>query len=112
MGEGPGMFPLGPLLLFASKQQRALPAKETVVVGSFPHCGGGALSPDGDVGLDALDNGHVKMAEVLHLVLHLTAGVAFALTLLLTEAPRLALLAHLLLAAQLRERRLLLASQG
>ena len=52
------------------------------------------------------DNSHVKMAEVLHLVLHLTAGVAFALTLLLAEAPRLALLAHLLLAVQLRERRL------
>ena len=81
-------------------------------VRSFRPCDGGALSLDGDVGLDALDNSHVKMAEVLHLLLHLTAGVAFALTLPLAEAPLLALLAHLLLAVQLRERRSLLASQG
>ena len=70
-----------------------------------------ALSLDSDVGLDALDNSHVKMAEVLHL-LHLTADVAFGSTLLLAEAALLALLAHLLLAVQLRERRSLLASQG
>src|SRR4051812_14513774 len=72
----------------------------------------GALPLDGDVGLDARDNSHVEVTEVLDLVLGLNAGVALALTLLLADAPRLALLAHLRLAVQLCERRLLFPSQG
>src|SRR3954453_4763468 len=72
----------------------------------------GALPLDGDVGLDARDNIHVEVTEVLDFVLDLNAGVALALTLLLAEGPRVALLAHLRLAVQLRERRLLFASQG
>jgi len=82
------------------------------MVGFLRHGDGGALPLDDDVGHNALDDVDVKVAEVLHLVLRVTAGVAFAETLLLAEAPRLALLAHLLLAGELRERRLLLASQG
>src|SRR4051794_12856464 len=70
------------------------------------------LPLDGDVGLDARDNSDVEVTEVLDFVLDLNAGVALALTLLLAEAPRLALLAHLRLAVQLCERRLLFASQG
>src|SRR3954465_11878386 len=79
--------------------------------GSGGRCDG-ALPLDGDVGLDARDNIHVEVAEVLDLVLDLNAGFALALTLLLAEVPRLALLAHLRLAVQLCERRLLFASQG
>jgi hypothetical protein len=72
----------------------------------------GALPLDGDGGLDARDNSYVEVTEVLDLVPDLNAGVALALTLLLADAPRLALLAHLRLAVQLCERRLLFASQG
>jgi hypothetical protein len=72
----------------------------------------GALPLDGGVGLDALDDSHVEVTEVLDLVLGLDAGVALALTLLFADAPLLALLAHLRLAVQLRERRLVSASQG
>ena len=42
----------------------------------------GALPLDGGVGLDALDDSHVEVTEVLDLVLGLDAGVALALTLL------------------------------
>src|SRR3954463_6751707 len=70
------------------------------------------LTLDGDVGLDALDNGHVQVTEVLHLVPDSAAGVALALTILLADALRLALFAHFRLAVQLCERRLLSASQG
>jgi hypothetical protein len=45
-------------------------------------------------------------------MLRVAARVGLALTLLLAEAPRLALLAHLRLAIELCERRLLLPSQG
>src|SRR3954468_15466828 len=84
-----------------------------VVVGSVSAMAvDGALPLDGDVGLDARDNSHVEVTEVLDLVLDLNAGVALALTLLLADAPRLALLAHLRLAVQLCERRLLFASHG
>jgi hypothetical protein len=72
----------------------------------------GALPLDGGVGLDALYDSHVEVTEVLDLVLGLDAGVALALTLLFADAPLLALLAHLRLAVQLRERRLVSASQG
>ena len=72
----------------------------------------GALRLDVDVGLDALDKRHVEVAEVLHLLLRRAAGVALALTMLLAHGPRLALFAHLRLAVQLCECRLLLASQG
>src|SRR5947209_11337585 len=71
----------------------------------------GALPLDGDVGLDARDDSHVEVTEVLDLVLDLDAGVAVALTLRLAEAPGVPLLAHLRLAVQLCERRLLFASQ-
>jgi hypothetical protein len=74
--------------------------------------GDGALTLDGDVGLDALDDSHVEVTEVLHLVLDFAAGVALALTILLADALRLALFAHLRLAVQLCERRLLFSSQG
>ena len=80
----------------ASGQHRALPANETVVVGSFRHWTAEQLSPDGDVGLDALDNSTSRWLRSSTWCCDLTAGVAFASTLLLTEAPRLALLAHLL----------------
>jgi len=84
-----------------------------VVVGSVSATAvDGALPLDGDVGLDARDNIHVEVTEILDFVLDLNAGVALALTLLLAEGPRVALLAHLRLAVQLRERRLLFASQG
>src|SRR4051794_21951250 len=72
----------------------------------------GALPLDGDVGHDARDNSYVEVTEVLDFVLDLDAGLALALTLLLADAPRLALLAHLRLAVQLCERRLLFPSQG
>ena len=72
----------------------------------------GALPLDGNVGLDALDTSHIEVTEVLDLVLDLKAGVLLALTLLLANALPLALLAQFRLAAQLCERRLLLASQG
>ena len=71
----------------------------------------GALPLDGDVGLDALDTSHIEVTEVLDLVLDLKARVGLALALLLANALRLALLAHLRLAAQLCERRLLFPSQ-
>ena len=70
------------------------------------------LALDGDVGLDALDYSHIEVTEVLHLVLDCVAVVALELTILLAEALRLALFAHLRLAVQLCERRLLFASPG
>jgi len=57
-------------------------------------------------------SGYFTTLAIGHLVLHLTARFGFASTLLLADAPRLALLTHLRFAVQLRERRLLLASQG
>jgi hypothetical protein len=76
------------------------------------HAVDGALPLDGDVGLDALDNSHIEVTEVLDLVLDHKAGGVLALTLLPANALRLALFAHLRLAVHLCERRLLLASQG
>ena len=58
----------------------------------------GALPLDGNVGFDAFDTSHIEVTEVLDLVLDLKAGVVLALTLLLADALRLALLAHLRLA--------------
>jgi hypothetical protein len=72
----------------------------------------GALPLDGNVVLNALDMSHIEVTEVLDVGLDLKAGVVLALTLLLADALRLALLAHLRLAVQLCERRLLFASQG
>src|SRR3712207_609053 len=79
---------------------------------SAPAAADRALPLGADVGLDALDELHVEVTEVLHLVLDLDAGLAVALALLLAQDARLALLAQLRLAVQLRERRLASSSQG